>query len=63
MLSAAAAAISARSHGMQVSWSAAASAADSVCRSSTILASLSTSSRSDDSWPGVGSITPSSSAS
>src|SRR5579859_4908831 len=62
-LSAAAAARLARSHGRRLRCRAAASAAARVCRSPTMRASRSTSSCSDASWSGVGSVTPSSSAS
>ena len=62
-LSAAVAATSARSHRRSASWRAAASAAARVCRSPTMRASRSTSSRREASSPGVGSATPSSSAS
>ena len=62
-LSAAVAASSARSAGVRVRLRAAASAAASVCRSPTMRASRSTSSRREPSSAGVGSATPSSSAS
>ena len=58
-LSAAAAARPARSQGRRARFSAAASAAASVCRSPTMRASRKTSSRSEPSSAGVGSVTPS----
>ncbi len=62
-LSAATAARSARSAGRRVSWRAAASAAASDCRSSTIRASRMTSSRSEANCSVLGGTTPSSRAS